>query len=185
MKQIHKMTQEETKELVSFQITSSGPTLYYDKIEAIGPAYMIYNGATVESVTEPQLKAILTGKENYEIYKVLSASANAAEFIKSKSEEVIRDSYESTLHLHLETMTERTDQLVERTTKTLRQLSNAAGKTDDMCIEMELTTSHIKESLTKIDVDGLRDKVNTLSSSFLPLKDSLNSIITELRTLFK
>lgn len=186
MKKIHKLTKEEIKALTSFTTSEeSDLTLYYAEIDAIGPDYMVYKGTTLTSISISQLQDIRKGKEDYEMYKILSATANAAEFIRTEAEQVIKDSYETTLETHLQKVDERTSTLIERTQATLGKLNATATVTDSMCTEMELTTDHVKESLKRIDVDGLRDKVNSLTTSFLPLKDTLNSLISELRTLFK
>lgn len=185
MKKLHKLTTEEIKDLVSFTTTEGGPTLYYAEVDAIGPDYMVYKGTTLRTIGVPGLRSIKKGKEDYEMYKILSATTNAAEFIRTEAQEVIKDSYEGTLELHLQRVEEKTGVLIECTQDTLRKLSSAASNTDSMCTEMKLTTDHVKESLKRIDVDGLRDKVNSLTTSFIPLKDTLNSLITELRTLFK
>jgi chromosome segregation ATPase len=193
MRNIHELTPEEIKNLVSFNIGDI--TIYYSNISTIGSDYFLYNNNKIyEQDIEVDdfnklLEDIRKGKEQYEVFILLNNKNKIQEvvdnIIQEQLKKLVQESVDEIKHNHdrlvgsLDTIS---NNIIKAHNKTL---DNVLGTCDTIIENMGKTQGKINDTWGKLeDVTKYNKDIKKLIDNTETQTKEFNNVINSLKKLF-
>lgn len=196
IKKMEDMNQKELMDLVCY-VSINQSTLYYSKISSINEKKlnMVYDGNQCD-ISPESVKPIINGKNRYELYKLMNSQEDFSKKVKEETEKNVNGIFKDIIDEVVLSLNEDKHKIFDELDNEKRNLFtelNEIKHNSSFYIEgMKSTFTKLKENtlkidsfLDKVDFESLEKDISNGVKSLKPLQEEFNSVVKDLKKLFK